>query len=134
MFLPFPPALVLAAGPADTAERIDRDVKRCMGAAVTTMDMLECYQKGYERMDRRLNAVYQALMGRLGKPERALLADAQKKWLAFRDAELAAAAALDPSKDGSLGRINRNTAGYDMLKSRTLDLERYLQDAKESGE
>lgn len=140
--MPVPGLLVLtallltvpAAPASDTAATIEKDVKRCLDKAVTTQDIVECYGRGYSRMDARMNTVYQALITGLKKPERDLLVEAQRKWLAFREAESAAAAALDPSRDGSLGRVNRNALGYEFLKVRTLELEHYLQDAKESGE
>lgn len=115
--------------------KIDKDLQRCLDAPDnTTVGMLECYWKAHDLMDKRLNVIYRRLLAKLAKPEQALLKDAQKKWLVYRDAELKFAAAADPSAGGSLGTVNRNAASYALLKARTAELEGYLSEIELSGE
>lgn len=134
LLIALPVAYAISAAPASspdttTSAKIDKDLKRCLNKdATTTMDMLECYWKAHKQMDLRMNTVYKTLLSKLSKDQKTLLIDAQKKWLAFRSAESDAAAALDPSAQGSLGTVNRNARGYDLLKERTSALEMYLSE------
>ena len=48
--------------------------------------MQDCIAEEFEHQDRRLNTAYQALMGSVSAETRTQLRDAQRKWIAFRDA------------------------------------------------
>ena len=88
--------------------------------------MLECYGAGAEKMDRRLNDDYRALLSSLPAAQQEPLRDAQRKWLQYREAELKLAAALDPNAGGSLARVNASAASYEMLERRVTQFEAYL--------
>ena len=51
-----------------------------------TPAMQDCIAEELEHQDRRLNTAYQALMGSVSEKRRTQLRDAQRKWIAFRDA------------------------------------------------
>jgi uncharacterized protein YecT (DUF1311 family) len=55
-------------------------------AGGVTFAMQDCVRDKLERQDRRLNGAYEALMGPVPEKRRAQLRNAQRKWIAFRDA------------------------------------------------
>ena len=65
-------------------------------------------------------------MSKLPQKKKELLKNAQKKWLAFRDAESELSYALDPNEGGTLQQVSSGSFAYDMLKKRVTDLEGYL--------
>ncbi len=59
----------------------------CMDkAGGATFAMQECISGELERQDSRLNAAYKVLMASVGDKRKTQLRDAQRKWVAFRDA------------------------------------------------
>jgi uncharacterized protein YecT (DUF1311 family) len=59
----------------------------CMDkSAGVTPAMEDCIGEEFELQDRRLNRSYKALMASIPEKRRADLRDAQRKWVAFRDA------------------------------------------------
>src|SRR5215217_381010 len=73
---------------ADEAqERTSKSYVACLEkAGGVTPAIQDCISEELDLQDRRLNAVYQTLMGSVAEKRRALLRDAQRKWIAFRDA------------------------------------------------
>lgn len=52
-----------------------------------TVEVRACTSQEHRRQDSRLNATYRELMRRLPESRRAGLRDAQRAWIAFREAE-----------------------------------------------
>jgi len=50
--------------------------------------MQACIADERERQDKRLNAAYKALIGAVSEERKAELRNVQRKWIAFRDANL----------------------------------------------
>ncbi len=127
-------AILAAAAPAraqDDAQR-DHPADRAMRACIdrsggVTADMLDCADSAYGAWDRELNAAYQSLMARLDPASRALLRDAQRRWLAFREAETAFQRGPWTGQGGSLERIMLTFRNVDTLRERALALRAYEQ-------
>ena len=109
-----------------TVERIDGERSICMSDAASTFDMNQCSGDAITKMDTLLNELYKELMGKMTPEKQALLKDAQRKWLAFRDAERKLSYDLDPAAGGTLQSVNANNFAYNILKQRVLDFEKYL--------
>jgi uncharacterized protein YecT (DUF1311 family) len=54
-------------------------------SAQTQLEMNDDAYKSYKKADAELNIVYQKLMKKLDKNEKAMLTTAQKNWLKYRD-------------------------------------------------
>ena len=118
--------LYAASKPTET-DRIDADYNSCLSKADgVTSNIRDCTSKAYPSMDKRLNQLFKTLMGKLPANNKELLKNAQKKWLAFRDAEKELSLELDPEKGGTMQMINADSFAYEMLKKRVKDLEGYL--------
>lgn len=111
------------------SDKIDSDLKKCLAQRTnyTTAGMQNCVGTAYQQMDSRLNEVYSLLMGKLTPPKRELLKDAQRKWLAFRDAELKLTKSLDPNVGGTISSVTGAGDSYEILKKRTKELEQHLR-------
>lgn len=74
----------------------------CEGKTQTEIN--SCYGDEYKRADAAMNLVYKAALKRLEKDKKAVekLKAAQRAWLVFRDAEVAARFPAGPSEYGSV--------------------------------
>jgi len=110
-------------------DKIDSDLKKCLAQRTnfTTAGMQNCVGTAYQQMDSRLNEVYLLLMAKLTPQKRELLKDAQRKWLAFRDAELRLSKSLDPYVGGTISPVTSSSDSYEILKKRTKELEKHLR-------
>ena len=125
-------SIAVLASPAfgqNTSDKIDSDLKKCLAQHTnfTTAGMVNCVGTAYQQMDSRLNEVYSLLMGKLTPPKRELLKDAQRKWLAFRDAELKLTKSLDPNVGGTISSVTGAGDSYEILKKRTKEIEQHLR-------
>ncbi|RYF57184.1 MAG: DUF1311 domain-containing protein [Comamonadaceae bacterium] len=137
LFMPMPlprrlanwawPLLLLAmpAAHADTA---------CLAKAQTQTQINACAAGDLKQADDWLNQHYRQMQQRLkDDPEvRKLLLDAQRKWLAFRDAECALQAMR--SRDGSSHPFNVNSCLADLTQARAAALQKHLDCARHAGE
>ncbi len=53
--------------------------------AMTTVEMRECLNKRYNKVDGELNHVYQQVMSQLSKTRQTKLRETQRLWILFRD-------------------------------------------------
>jgi len=109
--------LVLAAGPVRAEE--------C--GNLSTMGMIECARGELERADARLNAGYKKLMAGADETGKALLRDAQRAWLRFRDTECAWEA--DSMRGGTGAAPVSLDCQARLTAERAAKLERILSDA-----
>lgn len=91
-----------------------------------TVNMNNCSGEAISKMDKRMNQLYKALMGKLPKPKQELLKNSQRKWLAWRTAEQDLSYALDPNEGGTLQGVSAGGFAYEMLKRRVQEFEGYL--------
>ena len=108
------------AGPASAEDDpIDTKLDACLGDEMSTQGMVECYGAAYEAWDAALNDAYGALMKTLTAEEAGKLRDAQRAWIAFRDAESNFLASLMTPDRGTIMRITTNAMMTDLVKQRT---------------
>ncbi len=106
-------ALILMAGAAQAA---------CPGD--TQFEMNECAATDFQNADTQLNATWeQAKVYMDGIGQGAALLDAQRKWLAFRDA--ACAAEIAPYEGGSIQPLILWTCLARLTQARTEDLRNF---------
>ncbi len=71
---------------ASTAARADDKID-CKSQNLNQMQLDQCAGQDFTASDKNLNTLYHTLMVKYDAANGALLKDAQRKWLAFRDAE-----------------------------------------------
>ena len=100
----------------------DPDYLEC-GTLQTTVDIVECLSDLHDIWDGRLNSGYREAMEFLPASRRAGLQEAQRAWIAFRDADCAFP---DVLIRGSLARIYGPSCLSDHTMRRVVDLRGYL--------
>lgn len=95
----------------------------------TTQQMLACVKQDLAREDKRLNDVYRKLASTRKDDEKAtnLLRDAQRKWIAFRDAHCAVEA--DEMRGGTLEPVLLT----DCLAVATAERAKFLEELLQRG-
>jgi uncharacterized protein YecT (DUF1311 family) len=122
---------VLGAVPSAVAadpDPIDRALDDCVGTAEggPTMGQVQCLRTAHDAWDRELNRVYGQLMGKLDPQSRTLLRDAQRQWLAFRDADRAFDGGPWTRDQGTLILVILNSADVDRVRDRAVALRGIL--------
>lgn len=105
---------------------IQREFDRCVDASgAVDSAMVACGFSAEEAWDAQMNATYAKLMQALDADARAKLRQAQRRWVAFRDAEFEAIAAQYRS-GGTMDALDISSTRLDLVKRRALDLAGYL--------
>lgn len=107
--------------------QFEREMERSGGV---TLHMREAQGRAHQAWDAELNRVYRELMSRQPGEQRALLRDAQRAWLSFRDAEEKLWWSETITGGGTLQPLLVADHGIAMLRERTCRLTRYLGDAE----
>jgi uncharacterized protein YecT (DUF1311 family) len=103
----------------------------CMDqAAGVTGDMRDCSADEYARLDVTLNATYRELMGLLEDDLKTELREAQRAWIAFRDAECDYRSL---AQGGTLGLLIRDSCWLDLTSQRVRRLKSELATVTEFG-
>ncbi len=107
-----------------TRHPIDVTVDRLLEEDQSTHGQIRAFGKGCELWDQELNRAYAETMQLLGKtePARKALKEAQRAWLAFRDKEYAALAAIYETKDGTMYRPMQVADRMEIVKARAQQL------------
>jgi uncharacterized protein YecT (DUF1311 family) len=117
-------ALALLAGAAHAEQPISKAYSACMEkSGGVTANMQDCIGAEFEAQDRRLNAAYKALNAAGNDKRKTAIRDAQRKWIAFRDANCALY-----GDGGSAGRIAANECLLHHTARRAEELENLKQD------
>lgn len=66
---------------------IDQELEKCMDIAVSTSEMIECQVQAGAAWDRELNKYYQLYLSELNDEGKAVLKEAQREWIVYRDKE-----------------------------------------------
>lgn len=92
----------------------------------TTVDMIECAGRDLDAVDKKLNDVYRKLTAAVRDDKTAmdLLRDAQRKWIAFRDADCKLTA--DEMRGGTGAPVLELSCHVDMTERRVKRLEEML--------
>lgn len=118
---------LLAAAPARAASpeieaRYSATFKTCPGMNGSTLEIIGCLSDERELQDKALNATYQKVMADLTAPQKARLRDAQRAWIAYRDAWCGA------QQDDDWGTLSKIVAAQCLLDEtirHTIELEAY---------
>ncbi len=105
--------------------RYSAEFQPCMDrAGGSTMPMLDCLRAETALWDQRLNIAYRAAMARrdVSEATRALLRDAQRAWITYRDKGCAAAGNLE-AEGGSLALVVSADCVLRLTARRALELE-----------
>jgi uncharacterized protein YecT (DUF1311 family) len=107
---------------------------KCMDNAQSQADMTACSSQSLSAADKELNQVYQQVLSKYAKDPVFIgkLKTAQKAWLAFRDAELAARFPdNDKSNYGSVYPMCAHNELEAMTRKRTEELRAWLKGTQE---
>lgn len=107
---------------------IDAALEHCLGTAdgSTTYGALACIDTAQTAWDRELNRVYGELRKVLSEASRLKLRDAQRQWIAFRDAEIEAIGARYGELDGTMYLVMRADAVMGLTRDRARQLDASL--------
>ncbi|MCD7060738.1 lysozyme inhibitor LprI family protein [Pelagibacterium xiamenense] len=91
----------------------------------TTIGIVECAARETSWWDKRLNDTYAAVLETLDADRTQSLRDAQRAWIAFRDAECAFA--YDYWRDGTIRSVFGASCMLDLTARRAIDLSDILE-------
>lgn len=123
-------ALLMMSGPALAAQSADPTgaaLQRCLDDPLnaSTARQVECEATAARTYDQRMNAAYAALLSALPPKAAQQLRQSQRAWLAFRDAERAAAGGIFATRQGTMYAPMQAGATTNLTRDRALQLESY---------
>jgi len=106
----------------------------CYEKAQTQSQLTACAADALKRQDQELNRLYGQMQNRLKRddPAKALLTQAQRQWIGFRDAECAFAAVR--SAGGSIHAMNFDSCLAELTRNRVIELQNHLACGKGADE
>ncbi|MFG0466110.1 lysozyme inhibitor LprI family protein [Pseudomonas putida] len=111
------PALPVQAKEPQYSVTYDRCIDTSGGV---TAEMLDCNAAELKRHDARLNAQYKAALAAHGETQQALLREAQRQWIQYRDANCGFYAQLT---GGTMDRLNSSSCVLEATARRADELE-----------
>lgn len=116
-----------AGGKTEIENSIETKEEACYGGDYSTLKMSECMSGSFEEWDKELNKNYQLIMSQLDDKGKKKLKDSQRKWIAYRDAELDFVSYYhdDFKQEGTMRPISYISAKIDITKKRALELLKY---------
>ena len=115
-------ALALTGSPTAKA-----DYASCLKKAGTTAAMQACINAEIKRLTGQLSSAYKKLLG-TANVDKAALAAAQSRWIAFRTADCKFAGTLNAG--GSLQAIDVGTCTVDLTSARLAEIRVFQKQAK----
>ena len=108
---------------------IETELSRCMESpeGMSTHGMRQCMGLATEAWDQELNRVWRELMAELPAAPKEQLRIAQRKWIAFRDAELEAIAGAYGAMPGTMFLVMHADAVSTLTRDRVRQLDALLQ-------
>ncbi|MDX3927465.1 MAG: lysozyme inhibitor LprI family protein [Shinella sp.] len=105
----------------------------CYDKAQSQYEMTECSINDLKPVDDELNKLYKEMETRLKDDDdtKKALVDAQKKWVAFRDAECTLSTIR--TAGGSINPMNFNICLQGLTADRVKNFQAYLSCSKDSG-
>ena len=108
--------------------RIDELQSRCLAQNGTTAGMSRCYSSAATAWDLELNRAYQRVMNSdFPEETKRAIRTAQRKWIEFRDASMAAIRTVGSEKDGSIRVLEAGSAAVTLTRDQALTLQGYLE-------
>ena len=116
--------LPLAAWAADP---VDDALEQCLKTphGQTTAGMTECTHTAYQAYDRQMNTLYQAVMSKTDPASRQAIRNAQRAWLAYRNAQRTADNAPWRADSGSMASPDIEGLNVEAIRARIAELEYY---------
>ncbi|MDF1661099.1 MAG: DUF1311 domain-containing protein [Planctomycetota bacterium] len=94
----------------------------------STYGVLDAQKAAYKLWDLELNRTYKRLMKGLKSDQKKALRASQRKWIAYRDAEIESVRAIYGQKDGTMWGIVGSASVIDLTKSQMYRLSSYERD------
>lgn len=123
--------LMVLAVPIASAQKkgdlIEAQLDACLGAPAgqTTAGMIDCSHKAYLAYDKRMNDVYQRIMHNADPQSRTLIRNAQRQWLAYREAQRQADNGPWRADRGSIASVDIEALNVDAIRARIAELNYY---------
>lgn len=110
-----------------TEHFIDNQLRLCLDSNEnqTTIGMIQCTNRAEDLWDIELNKYYKLLIGLLKNDQKALLKEAQVKWLAYRDSEIKLAGDIYYNLEGTMWRVVYADRRMEIVKQRVEELKYY---------
>ena len=118
--------LVLPVQAKELGNTIDLTTESCLNSNDSTAGMLECFSRAEKDWDTELNRVYKALQSKLKPAGQDALKQAQKAWIVQRDKEFELINALHAQLDGTMWIAVMAEKRADVVKTRALALQTYV--------
>lgn len=101
---------------------IDITLNQCLNQADTTLALMQCQDAATQKWDKEMNTQYSALMKKLsGQPKEKLRA-AQRAWMKYHEAWLAASRS-QLNTQGTLGPVALAAQSTALVRNQTLQLQ-----------
>lgn len=109
---------------------IDIEESKCLNKKeISNAEMLECSIKAGQSWDKELNKYYNLLASKLPKDAFEILKTSQKEWIIYRDKEFKFISKLYYElKEGTMWYIISENKKKEIVKSRALELQMFLED------
>lgn len=108
-------------GPAAAGDWFSGEFERCAGGA-TTAEIVACADGLIDEWDVRLNLAWHRITTRLAGERREAFRDAQRKWIAYRDANCE----WRRSREGSVAEVEWIACMLGMTRERVVEMESWL--------
>jgi len=107
--------------------QIERDLEACIQEDFSTAGMAQCTAQAYEEWDENLNRIYNELRSQLTPAAEESLISAQLSWIEYRDKEFNFIDKIFSANEGTMYIPINEHARVSVVKTRTLELQRYLE-------
>ena len=106
---------------------IEAQAEACFGtpAGQTTEGMTDCSHQAYLAYDKRMNDMYQRIMRNADPQTRTLIRNAQRQWLAYREAQRQADNGPWRADRGSMASADIEALNVDAIRARIDELNYY---------
>jgi uncharacterized protein YecT (DUF1311 family) len=109
-------------------DKIDIEEEACLKKKeINNSGMTNCLSEAYVKWDKKLNATYKSLLGKLPATAKAKLITAQKAWVKFKKTEFELIRSTYASAGGTMWRPIAMDKVKELTKQRVLVLEELLQ-------
>jgi uncharacterized protein YecT (DUF1311 family) len=118
---------------ADEEEKnpIDVALEAALEKESSTAGMVGAYDAARTKWDKQMNATYKKLKEKMDEEEWQQVVEAQKAWIAFRNAQLAQIGGYYGKKDGTMWRVTIAEHAMQVTKDRARYLSRLLEDLEQ---
>jgi len=112
---------------ASAADPVDDALEQCLKTphGQTTAGMTDCTHAAYQAYDRQMNTLYQAVMAKSDPVSREAIRNAQRAWLAYRNAQKVADNAPWRADSGSMASPDIEGLNVEAIRARIAELEYY---------